>query len=203
MLPGETRHLLSSDPLRMSAESGLVRTRLSLRASIVTVIAGSVGLIVLGGRVLETRFYRAAMPPEIELAFDLATTASGMSLLEAATPLRHEDCGGAIFGLSNRMAASLRDRGALADARQGRGYTDTADPLFFHYSYEPWQPTPLPPEWTSEGMWSGLFCMNLDAGFGRSIVEAARTVGSFCATHRDAMLLIVPSLKIAVYTHKS
>jgi hypothetical protein len=149
MLPGETRHLLSSDPLRMSAESGLVRTRLSLRASIVTVIAGSVGLIVLGGRALETRFYRAAMPPEIELAFDLATTASGMSLLEAATPLRHEDCGGAIFGLSNRMAASLRDRGALADARQGRGYTDTADPLFFHYSYEPWQPTPLPPEWTS------------------------------------------------------
>jgi hypothetical protein len=167
------------------------------------VIACWFGAMLLGWSVLKTRFYRAAIPAEIEITFSLATTGSSMSVWEAVLPLRHEACGGAIFELRGTTLAAIRDRGldALNDARQGRGYTDNTDRLFYYYSYKPWQPTPLPREWTSDGMWYGLSCMNLGHGFGRSIVEAAQGPGSFYTTGLSQMLLIVPSLKLAVYTY--
>ena len=47
-------------------------------------------------------------------------------------------------------------------------------------------------------MWYGLDCMGLGYRFGQSIVEAAKTPGSFYTTGSSKTLLIVPSLKIAV-----
>ena len=153
----------------------------------------------------KTRFYRAAIPAKIDLTFGFATTGSNMSLWEAMLPLRPKACGGAIFGLSNTMVTALQDHGlgVLDAARQGRGYADTTDRRFFRYSYKPWQPTPLPPEWTSQGAWYGLNCMDLGYGFVRSLVEAAQVPGSFYTTGPSSMLLIVPSLQILVYTYTS
>ena len=158
---------------------------------------------MLGWFVYETRFYRAAIPPQIELTFGLATTGSDTSIWEATLPIPLKACGGAIFKLTDTAAAAIRKRGLdfLIDAKQGRGYTDNRDRLFYYYSYKPWQPTPLPPEWTSEGMWLGLYCMRLGYSLGRSIVEAAQAPGSFYTTGSSKMLLIVPSLKLAVYTY--
>jgi hypothetical protein len=113
---------------------------------------------MVGWSVFKTKFYRAAIPAEIELTFSLATTGSSMSLWEALLPIRHKACGGAIFELSDTTLAAIHDRGldALKNARQGRGYTDKGSRQFYYYSYQPWQPTPLPSKWTSEGMWYGL-----------------------------------------------
>jgi hypothetical protein len=183
----------------------LAKFRLSVRAQVLLVIACGLGASLLGWSVLETRFYRAAIPAEIEIAFGLATTGSSTSFWEAALPIRHKACGGAIFELSDTMLTAIRDGGldVLEDARQGRGYADNTDRLYYYYSYKPWQPTPLSPEWTSQGMWYGLSCMNLGYSFGRSIVQAAQSPGSFYTTGLSKMLLIVPSLKLAVYTYTS
>ena len=43
--------------------------------------------------------------------------------------------------------------------------------------------------------------MSLGHSVGRSIVEAAQAPGSFYTTGRSKMLLIVPSLKLAVFTY--
>ena len=107
-------------------------------------------------------------------------------------PIRPKACGGAIFELSDTTLDVIRDHGldAFKDARQGRGYADKTDRLFYYYSYERWQPTPLSPEWTWNGMWHGLSCMNLVYSLGRSVVEAAQAPGSFYTTGRSKMLLI-------------
>ena len=183
----------------------LAKFQLSGRVQILLVIACFLGTILLGWSVLKTRFYRAAIPAEIEITFSLATTGSSMSIWEAALPLRPKACGGAIFELSNTTIAAIRDRGldALNDARQGRGYADKTDQLFYYYSYKPWQPTPVPSQWTSQGMWYGLSCMNLGYGFGQSIVEAAQVPGSFYTTGLSKILVIIPSLKLAVFTYTS
>ena len=178
--------------------SGGPRTLLLLAGGIVVAA-------VLGWHVVETRFYRAALPAEIGLSFDFATTGSNVSVLGAVFLFDRKACGGAIFDLTDTTVAAIRERGMdfLKDARQGRGYADNADRLFYNYSYGPWQPTPLPQEWTSGGMWYGLDCMGLGTAIGQSIVEAAKTPGSFYTTGSSKTLLIVPSLKIAVltYTH--
>ena len=183
----------------------MLRLRHSLRAQVLLALAGITATAVLGWSVLETRFYRAAVPAEIDLTFNLATTGSSMSLWEVLMPIRHKACGGAIFGLGDTTVTAIETRGlaALQDAQQGRGYADGTHPYRSYYAYEPWQPTPLPPAWTSEGMWYGLSCMNLGHCFGRSTVEAARAPGSFYTTGRSKMLLVVPRLKLVVYTYTS
>ena len=168
-------------------------------------LAGLTATAVLGCSVLKTKFYRAAIPAEIDLTFNPATTGSSMSLWDLLLPIRHEACGGAIFGLGDTTVTAIERRGlvAIQGAQQGRGYADGTHRMRSYYEYEPWQPTPLPPAWTSEGMWNGLNCMNLGHGLGRSIIEAARAPGSFYTTGQGKMLLVVPRLKLVVYTYTS
>jgi hypothetical protein len=176
---------------------------LSARVQVLLVIVCVVGASMLGWSVFKTTFYRAAVPAQIELAFELPTMGSDTSYWEAALPIRHKACGGVIFRLNDGTLRRIRDRGinALDDARQGRGYADQADRLFYYYSYKPWQPAPLPPEWTSAGMWLGLYCMNLGNRFARGIVEVAQAPGSFYTTGASKMLLLAPSLELLIYTY--
>jgi hypothetical protein len=182
----------------------LANFRLSAGPLVLLVIACCLGTILLGWSVLNTKFYRAALPAEIGITFSLAITGSNTSFWEVGQPI-HKACGGAIFELNETTLAAIRGRGldGLKDARQGRGYSDNTDRLFYYYSYKPWQPTPLPPEWTSQGMWYGLSCMNLGQSFGGSIVDAAQASGSFYTTAQSRMLLIIPSLRLAVFTYTS
>ena len=192
-------------PRSTSPRYRLTKIDLSLRAQILLVIGCVVGAEVIAWSVYKTRFYRAAIPADIGLTIGFASTSSSASIWDAMLPIRPKACGGAIFELNNATAAALRDRGlvVLKDARQGRGYSDRTDRLYYYYSYEAWQPTPLPPGWTSQGAWYGLSCMDLGYGLARSIVEAAEAPGSFYTTGLSKMLLIVPSLKLAVYTYTS
>jgi hypothetical protein len=186
----------------------MAKARAWLRNSLwgqVGLALGGIGVaVVLGYSVLQTRFYRQAIPAEINLTFNLATTGSSMSLWEVLLPIRHKACGGAIFGLSETTATALEKRGlpAIMWAQQGRGYTD-GHPRGHSYEYQPWQATPLPAAWTSEGMWYGLSCMGLWPGTRRNIIDAARAPGSFYTTGPSKMLLVVPSLRMVVFTYTS
>ena len=166
-------------------------------------IGGVVVAAVLGRQVFETRFYRAAIPADIGLTFNFATTGSNVSLWGAMFRFDRKACGGATFNLSDTSVAAIRERGvdSLKNARQGRGYTEKADRSFSYYSYQPWQATPLPSEWTSNGTWLGLSCMGLRDSVTRNILDAAQTAGSFYTTGQSAMLMVIPNLKIAVYTY--
>src|SRR5205807_8449600 len=111
----------------------MAKLQLSARAKVLLVIACVLGATVFGWSVLETRFYRAAIPAEIEITFGLATTGSSMNFWETAMPIRPKACGGAIFELSDTTLDVIRDHGldAFKDARQGRGYADKTDRLFY------------------------------------------------------------------------
>ena len=140
-------------------------------------VGGVVVAVVLYWQVFETRFYRAAIPAQIGLTFGFATMGSNISLWGAAFAFDRKACGGAIFDLSNTTVATIRERGLdfFSDARQGRGYTEKTDRNFHYYSYQPWQTTPLAPEWTANGTWLGLNCMYLRNSVLRSILSAAKT----------------------------
>ena len=164
---------------------------------------GIVVAAMLAWHVFETRFYRAAIPVDIGLTFNFATTGSNVRLWGTMFRFDRKACGGAIFNLSDTSVAAIRERGLdlLKNARQGRGYTEKADRSFYYYSYEPWQTTPLPSEWISNGTWLSLSCMGLKDSVIGSILDAAQTAGSFYTTAQSAMLMVVPNLKIAVYTY--
>jgi hypothetical protein len=174
---------------------------LSLRR-LLLLIGGFAVAAVVYWQIYETRFYRAAIPAQIGLTFSFATTGSNVSLWDGGL-FAQEACGGAIFNLSDTAAIAISQRGLdfLRDARQGRGYTDNAQSAFHYYSYEPWQSTPLASQWTLYGPWLGLNCMDLGNGVLRSVLNAAQNAGSFYTTGQSKMLLVVPSLKIAVYTY--
>ena len=83
--------------------SGGSRTLLLLAGGIVVAA-------VLGWHVVETRFYRAALPAEIGLSFDFATTGSNVSVLGAVFLFDRKACGGAIFDLTDTTVAAIRER---------------------------------------------------------------------------------------------
>ena len=182
----------------------LTLPRVPLLAKVLLGVVLAFVAMSVGCSALHTQHYRSALPAEIETTFGLATTGSSSSILDLFAGGRMEACGGAIFKLSDKTISAVRDGGLtfLKDARQGRGYTDAADRLFHYYSYAPWQPTPLPPKWTSEGAWYGLSCMYLGPEV-RSILDAARAPGSFYTTGRSKMLWIAPGLGLAVFTFTS
>ena len=142
--------------------------------------------------VLAALFYRAAIPEQLELTHSFPTRGSDGS------------CGGAIFSLTDKAALSIETHGrdALNDAVRGRGYLDPSTPRFHQYTYRPWQETPLPRDWTSEGTWAGLHCMGLSANDARTITSAAKAAGSYFTTAAPTtMLLVIPKLRLAVYTY--
>jgi hypothetical protein len=163
-----------------------------------------VGLIGLHWTVLSTRFYRAAIPEQLELTYSLPTKGSDVSILAAMAGARQQACGGVLFDLTAKTASLITEHGlkGLDSALQGRGYLDPTHPYFHRYTYQPWQETPLPPAWTSEGMWAGLHCMDLSASVTGPIVSAAKAPGSYFTTGSRKMLLVIPKQRLLVYTYR-
>jgi hypothetical protein len=189
---------LQKPPLWLGMEKLGTRALLLLAGSVVVAA-------VLFWQIFETRFYRNAIPAEIGLALNFATTGSDVSLWGALFRFDRKACGGAIFNLSDSTAGAIRKHGLdfLKNARQGRGYRGEADRSFDYYSYRQWQATPLSPEWTANGPWLGLNCMGLRDGLVRSILNASQTSGSFYTTGQGKMVLVDPNLKFVLltYTH--
>src|SRR5262245_58236684 len=70
---------------------------------------GSVVASILAWHVFETRFYRAAIPAEIGLTFDFATTSSDTSLSDLFSIAPINACGGAIFKLTDAATAAISE----------------------------------------------------------------------------------------------
>jgi hypothetical protein len=173
---------------------------------ILLIAGGAIAALWVGWRILETNFYRNAIPAEIGLTWDLATTGSDSSLITALLPIPPKACGGAIFGLAAAAAEAVKHGGLtfLSGARQGRGYQQTYDRQYAYYTYAPWQQTPLPDGWLAEvlnGQWYGLSCMRLSSRYAESIAKAAGHPGSFYTTGSSKMLLVIPELALVVYTY--
>jgi hypothetical protein len=170
--------------------------RMSYGQRALLVGAGVVGAWWLAGSVMETRFYSGAIPPQLELAFGLASVGTNWS--PAAMVVRFEACGGAIFGITGATVEAIRKRGLefFKDATQGRGSTDSNGTT----QYQPWQESPLEDSWTRNGVWLGLDCLN--SWRTGAIVAAAQAPGSYYAVGRNRMLFVIPSESIAVYTFR-
>jgi len=110
---------------------------------------------------------------------------------------RGESCGAAIFNLSDKTLADIERSGLayLQTSRQPPG-GDTS------YEYANWQETPIPKEWINKDsvLWSGLGCVNLDRSFVLKLYDAADSPGSYFTTNRVATLVVIPRLKVAVYS---
>jgi hypothetical protein len=89
---------------------------------ILLIAGGAIAALWVGWRILETNFYRNAIPAEIGLTWDLATTGSDSSLITTLLPIPPKACGGAIFGLAAAAAEAVKHGGLtlLSGARQGR-----------------------------------------------------------------------------------
>lgn len=149
----------------------------------------------------ETNHYRNALPIELKTK-GLATTGSDVSLLSALFALQREGCGGAIFNLTDEARHLIKTNGLafFSNAKYGRGYP-AEDRLRHYYTYQPWQETPLPSAWTSEGIWLGLNCMGLGRNMTQAIRSAAISSGSYYATKPEALLLVIPDLGLVVFTY--
>jgi hypothetical protein len=135
--------------------------------------------LYLGYKVIERQTAIDALPEGIE--------PSSVVLLSGEIGGR-EGCGAAVFRLSGHTRKRLLQEGAmfLETARQARGYAST------YYSYEPWQGTPVPGGFTSEGGWPSLWCAGVDARLARRIHGAMQAPGAFYSIKHEGLLLLIP-----------
>src|SRR5688572_13725649 len=100
--------------------------------------AAVLGCIMLAWNFFETKFFRNALPIELETQ-GFATTGSDGGLVSALFEFRREGCGGAIFRLTDEAREAIKTKGLafFTNARHGRGYP-IADPLHHYYTYKMW-----------------------------------------------------------------
>jgi hypothetical protein len=175
------------------------RTKLFLKAAAVCVAVYGAGYLLFA--VYETHHFRKALPEILETS-GLATTGSDLSLPVALLAFSREACGGAILTMTDTTRAAIeKDRlSFFAAASHARGYPP-GDRLHRYYTYKPWTETPVPAEWTSEGIWIGLHCMKLSREMVTAIRKAALAPGSYYSTKDEAELLVIPSLGLIVFTY--
>jgi hypothetical protein len=162
---------------------------------------GCIGLLYLGYKVVATNFYQRALPAAL-ITEGLATTGSDVGVLSLLLPIRPEACGGAIFHLADQSVTGIAQAGLafFQNAVEGRGYPQ-GHRLHYFYRYKPWRETPVPHAWTSDGMWPGLACVRASAALAEAILKAAREPSSYYTTKPSAELLVIPRLKLVVFTY--
>jgi hypothetical protein len=112
-----------------------------------------------------------------------------------------EGCGAAVFELSPATLRQIQLRGlaALKDAHQARDYGDEL------HRYSQWKETPYIE--TGDGMslvdrWlAGRSCAKFDLAVDRGIETALKSPGSYYATIHEAGLIVIPKLKLVVYSY--
>ena len=149
-------------------------------------------------------YWRSALPDEIGVT-ELVARGTDVGFLDRAVmlfvPAPWKVCGGVVFGLSDATRAGLEREGlaALEHARVGRGHR--GPPQEHRYTYDPWQETPVPPAWTSEGMWRGLDCLSKHWAVADQVLTEARRPDAYFTELSHAQLLVVPGLKLVVLTY--
>jgi hypothetical protein len=150
--------------------------------------------------IMEARWFDGMLPAALQTKGS-AIVRHDASLFAIILSVRYKSCGGATYGLSRRTLSAIDSQGLafFAQARRSRAVTHRRAGL--PLAYQPWRPTPVPPEWTSEGMWLGLACMGWTWSR-NAIYAAARGPGSYYTTTDNAQLLVIPSLGLAVFTFR-
>lgn len=108
-----------------------------------------------------------------------------------------EGCGAAIFRLSNTTADAI-DREGL-DFFNDVIYSRKSKERYYTYSL--WKETPVPDSWTSEVSWPGLGCSGASHSLLSKILEAASKKGSYYSSKDEGEILVIPSLKLVVFTY--
>ena len=150
--------------------------------------------------IMESRLFEGMLPAVLQTT-GFATIGRDASLFEIIGLLRYKSCGGATYSLTRRTLTAIDTQGLafFAQARRSRAASNRRAGLQF--AYEPWRETPVPPEWTSDGMWSGLACMGWTWSR-RDIYDAARAPGSYYTNTDNAQLLVLPRLGLAIFTFR-
>ncbi|MCC5641545.1 hypothetical protein LC607_00945 [Nostoc sp. CHAB 5824] len=108
-----------------------------------------------------------------------------------------EGCGAAIFRLSD----------VTADAISRKGLDFFNDAIYSRkskarrYTYSSWKETPVPNSWTSEVSWPGLACSGASHSLLSKILLAASKKGSYYSSKDEAEILVIPSLKLVVFSY--
>jgi hypothetical protein len=133
-------------------------------------------------------WYSGAIPLKVGITY--AIHISGQSGFR-------EGCGAAIFRLSD----------ATADAISRKGIDFFNDVIYSrkskerYYTYKSWKETPVPNSWTSEGAWPGLSCSTVSRPLLSQILLAASNKGSYYSSKDEAWIVVVPNLKLVVFSY--
>lgn len=138
--------------------------------------------------VYEYHWYSGLIPAKIGITY--AINISGESGFR-------EGCGAAIFRLTNATADAISPKGIdfFNDAIYSRRSKDP------YYTYRSWKETPVPNTWTSEGTWPGLGCSSVSSSLLSQILVAASKKGSYYSTKDEAWIVVIPSLKLVVFSY--
>ena len=138
--------------------------------------------------VYEYHWYSGLIPEKIGITY--AINISGQSGFR-------EGCGAAIFRLTNATADATSRKGIdfFNDAIYSRRSKDP------YYTYRSWKETPVPNTWTSEGTWPGLACSSASSSLLSQILLAASKKGSYYSSKDEAEILVIPSLKLVVFSY--
>lgn len=152
-------------------------------------------------------WYLAALPRQIETA--------GTVLVSEKSDFVGAGCGAAVFHLSTATVKAIEERGLnfFGSARVGRGHPEPAESssansdyaakqrMHSYNTYNSWKETPVPKEWTSEGVWSGLVCVDDHTGVIYQIGQMAKQPGSYYAASEKGELLVIPKLRLIVFSY--
>lgn len=135
--------------------------------------------------------YKAVLPSKIEVSYPVSIGEEGIF---------REGCSIAIFRLSDSTLQGIKTKGLdfFENALQARGH-NAGERDDYYYRYEAWRETPIPPNWTSEGSW--FICSNLaNQQLLSNIVDASKKLGAYYTTKQEGELVVVPSLKLVVFS---
>jgi len=151
-----------------------------------------------GTSIRATRWFVGMLPAALHTT-GLATVGNDATLAHHLGLALYKPCGGATFSLTRgTLAAIERDGLAFFDTARQPRRLDYPRPLD---EYAPWRETPVPEQWTDNGMWLGLYCMGW-ASSRHDIYLTARVRGSYYTTMRNMQLLVIPKLGLAVLTFR-
>lgn len=138
--------------------------------------------------VYEYHWYSGLIPAKIGITY--AINISGQSGFR-------EGCGAAIFRLTNATASAISRKGNdfFTDVIYSRRSKDP------YYTYRTWKETPVPNTWTSEGTWPGLGCSSVSSSLLSQILLAASKKGSYYSCKDEAWIIVIPSLKLVVFSY--
>jgi hypothetical protein len=107
-----------------------------------------------------------------------------------------EGCGAAVFRLDEATTLKVEVEGVrfLNTARQSRKSKDA------YHTFEEWKPTPHPGDVTDDQsiLTYGLMCSGAWHSLSQRLEDAVRAPGSFYAFGPEKVIVVIPSLRMAV-----